>query len=302
MKIFHYDQYTFPLRKGHRFPAGKYSMLRHYLLNKQIVPEEALVSPTAVTPQQVRRAHTEEYIHRFEKGHLTPSEMRRIGLEWSPQLVQRIHHMSGASIAVCRVSLREGVALSLGGGTHHACSDHGEGYCLYNDIIIAIRAMQAEGRIHTAAVIDCDVHQGNGTAEIAKDDDTIFTFSIHGEKNFPFRKIPGDWDIGLADGTEDEAYLSVLKTAVYQILAEQNPDLVVYLAGADVHKNDRLGRLALSADGMAQRDRLVLASCQRANVPVAVLMAGGYGKDLAYMVALQAETVRIASVFWENWR
>lgn len=301
MKVFHYDQYEFPLREGHRFPAEKYRMLREFVVQERIVLEDELVTPTAVLPHQVSRVHTADYIHRFENGLLTDKEIRRIGLDWSPELVRRIQYVSGATIAVCRVSLREGVALTLGGGTHHACTDHGEGYCLYNDLMIAIRTMQAEGRVRKTAVIDCDVHQGNGTAEIATGDNSVYTFSIHGEKNFPFRKIASDWDIGLPDKTRNDVYLATLETAVCQILAEQQPDLVVYLAGADVHENDRLGRLSLTADGIAQRDRMVLAQCQRAGVPVAVTMAGGYGKDLSQMVAIQAETVRTARAFWENW-
>ena len=295
MQIFHYDHYTFPLKEGHRFPAQKYQLLRERVLAEAFVSEVDLVSPTAVSPQQIKRVHTKNYIHRFENGLLTQAEIRRIGLDWSPQLVKRIQHVVGATIAVCRVALRDGIALSLGGGTHHACTDHGQGYCLYNDIMIALRTMQAERRIRTAAVIDCDVHQGNGTAEIATGDSSIYTFSIHGEKNFPFRKIPSDWDIGLPDGTGDDVYLEVLETAVAQIILSQKPDLIVYLAGADVHENDRLGRLALTKSGIGQRDEMVLSMCRRANIPVAVLMAGGYGKDLDVMIGIQAQTVQLAS-------
>lgn len=298
MRVFHYDHYTFPLREGHRFPAEKYRMLRERVLADGVIREDELVQPTAVSRPQVLRVHTLDYAHRFENGLLTPAEIRRIGLDWSPDLVTRIQHVVGATIAVCRVALRDGIALSLGGGTHHACSDHGQGYCLYNDITIALRTMQAEGRIRKAVVVDCDVHQGNGTAETTAGDDAIYTFSIHGEKNFPFRKIASDWDIGLPDGTNDDAYLETLQTAVSQILATQQPDLVVYLAGADVHENDRLGRLNLTKVGIGQRDQMVMSMCRQAGLPVAVLMAGGYGKDLDVMVDIQAQTVGIARSYW----
>ena len=201
MRAFYYDLHTFPLREGHRFPSDKYRLLREKVLAERILSEDELLVATAVSRQQLLLVHTPDYVHRFENGLLTKPEIRRIGLDWSPQLVTRIQHVVGATIAVCRVAIRDGIALSLGGGTHHACTDHGQGYCLYNDIMVGIRTMQAEGRIKTAVVIDCDVHQGNGTAEIATGDQSVYTFSIHGEKNFPFRKIASDWDIGLPDGT-----------------------------------------------------------------------------------------------------
>ena len=222
-------------------------------------------------------------------------EVRRIGLPWSPELVRRVQYTVGATIAACRVALREGVAVSLGGGTHHACRDHGEGYCLYNDAAVAARVMQAEGRVRRVVVIDCDVHQGNGTAEITSTDASIFTFSIHGQKNFPFRKIPSDLDIGLPDGTADEAYLLALQSGVSQALEQARADLAIYLAGADVHVNDKLGRLALTKAGMAARDRYVLQLCQQQQIPVAVLMAGGYGRDIQETVDLYYQTVQIAA-------
>ncbi|MEM7331870.1 MAG: histone deacetylase [Chloroflexota bacterium] len=297
MRAFYYDHYTFPLKEGHRFPSAKYRLLREKVIKDQILSEAELLVPTTVTRQQLLRVHTPDYVHRFENGLLTKEEIRRIGLDWSPQLVTRIQHVVGATIAVCRVAIRDGIALSLGGGTHHACTDHGQGYCLYNDIMVGIRTMQAEGRIKSAVVIDCDVHQGNGTAEIAAGDSSVYTFSIHGEKNFPFRKIASDWDIGLPDGTEDEAYLGALETAVSQIINAQKPDFVVYLAGADVHENDRLGRLKLTKSGIRQRDEMVLSKCQAAGIPVAVLMAGGYGKNLNVMVDVQAQTVKVVKSF-----
>ncbi|KAA3660800.1 MAG: histone deacetylase [Chloroflexi bacterium] len=297
MKIFHYDQHTFPLPEEHRFPVAKYGMLRQRVLAANVVPVENIQSPEPVFDVDLRRAHTRDYLHRFENGLLTDAEVRRIGLPWSPELVQRVKYTAGATIAVCHNALRDGVALSLGGGTHHACSDHGQGYCLYNDSVVAARALQAEGLVQHVLVIDCDVHQGNGTAEITTGDSSIFTFSIHGEKNFPFRKIPSDLDVGLPDGTGDEAYLDVLEGALDSALAQSRPDLAIYLAGADVHENDRLGRLALTKSGIGFRDELVLSKCQEMEIPVGVVMAGGYGRNLSEMVDIQLQTVNIAASF-----
>jgi acetoin utilization deacetylase AcuC-like enzyme len=189
------------------------------------------------------------------------------------------------------------VGLSLGGGTHHACSDHGQGYCLYNDIAVAARALQAEGSVNRVLVIDCDVHQGNGTAEITAGDASIFTFSIHGEKNFPYDKIPGDLDVGLPDGTGDDAYLGALDEALDTALSRSRPDLAIYLAGADVHEQDRFGRLALTKSGIGLRDEMVLSRCRALNIPVGVVMAGGYSHDLAEMVEIQVQTVQVAASF-----
>jgi acetoin utilization deacetylase AcuC-like enzyme len=256
-----------------------------------------MIVPTAVTDAQLGRAHEADYLHRVQHGLLTQSEIRRIGLPWSSQLVNRARHSVGATIAASRSALRDGISASLGGGTHHACYCHGEGFCLYNDAVVAARTMQAEGRVRRVAVIDCDVHQGNGTADITREDASIFTFSIHGEKNFPFRKIPGDLDIGLPDGTGDEAYLAALKVGLKITLDRSQADLAIYLAGADVHEHDRLGRLSLTPRGIATRDRLVLEECQRIGLPVALTMAGGYGRDLHETVAIQLRTIQIASEF-----
>ena len=296
MKIFYYDHHTFPLPESHRFPADKYRLLRERVQAAGLVAADALVAAPKITAVSLQRAHLPSYLQRLEQGLLSRAEMRRIGLPWSPELINRVQYTVGATTAAARIALRDGLALSLGGGTHHACRDHGQGYCLYNDVVVAARTMQAEGRVRRVAVIDCDVHQGNGTAEIAASDPTIFTFSIHGEKNFPFRKVPSDLDIGLLDGTEDTAYLRQLEPAVMQALATK-PELIFYLAGADVHVHDRLGRLALSAAGMAARDKLVLRRCRQAGVPVVVLMAGGYGRLLSETVALYFQTVQITTEF-----
>lgn len=294
MKIFTYDHITFPLPSGHRFPVEKYRLLRERLTAAKGPSGVELHTASPATESQLRRAHTPGYIERVRNGRLSPEEIRRIGLPWSPELISRVRHSVGATTAACRIALQEGIAVSLGGGTHHACRAEGQGFCIFNDVMVALRVMQAEGRIRRALVVDCDVHQGNGTAEIAQGDSTIFTFSIHGEKNFPYRKIPGDLDIGLPDKTGNDAYLDALRTGLNAALSLSRPDLVVYLAGADVYERDRLGRLALTKAGVAARDQLVLARCQQAGLPVAVTMAGGYGIDIHETVDIQFQTVQIA--------
>lgn len=295
MNIFTYDSFTFPLPEGHRFPAVKYQMLREAVEAAQVVPPENLITPTPATANQLRRAHSEAYLDKVQYGRLSPQEIRRIGLPWSPELVVRCQHSVGATIAACRTALQNGRSASLGGGTHHACWDEGQGFCIYNDTVAAARAMQAEGRARRVLVVDCDVHQGNGTAQITQGDDTIFTFSIHGEKNFPFRKIPGDLDVGLPDDTGDADYLAALEPALRTAVARARADLVIYLAGADVHEQDRLGRLCLTQAGVGERDRLVLELCREAGLPVAVTMAGGYGRSLAATVAVQLQTIQITA-------
>ena len=295
MKLFYYDHHDFPLPEPYRFPAIKYRLLRERIQASALISSDDLIPGPAAAYDQLRRAHTADYLHRLHHGLLTRAEIRRTGLPWSPELVTRVQHTVGATIAACRTALRDGIGVSLGGGTHHACSDHGQGYCLYNDAAVAARVMQAEGRVRRVAVIDCDVHQGNGTAEITAADPTIFTFSIHAEKNFPFRKIPGDLDIGLPDGTRDGVYLELLETAVERTLILAQPDLVIYLAGADPHVDDKLGRLALTTSGLAARDRLVLGLCRAAGIPVAVTMAGGYSNPITTTVDLYFQTVQIAA-------
>jgi acetoin utilization deacetylase AcuC-like enzyme len=298
VKIFHYDHITFPLPEGHRFPVEKYTFLRQRLLADQRLSRVELLVPTPATKAHLLKAHAADHIDKVLKGRLSPAEIRRIGLPWSPELVERVLYSVGATIAACRSALIEGIAVSLGGGTHHACRREGQGFCLFNDVMVAIRVMQAEGRIRRALVVDCDVHQGNGTAEIAHKDDTVFTFSIHGEKNFPYRKIPSDLDISLPDNTGDATYLAALRTGLEKALARARADLVVYLAGADVYRHDRLGRLALTKAGIQSRDQLVLEMCRQANVPVAVTMAGGYGRVIEETVDIQFQTVTTA---WEQW-
>jgi acetoin utilization deacetylase AcuC-like enzyme len=261
-----------------------------------VAPRDLLVSEAA-SDAQLLLAHDETYLERVKGGLLAPKEIRRIGLPWSPQLVERVRRSVGGTIAACRAALEDGLAVNLAGGTHHAFRDRGQGYCLFNDSVVAARVLQAEGRAQHILVIDCDVHQGNGTAALARCDPTIFTFSIHNENNFPLQKEPSDLDVGLEDGTGDAVYLEALEEGVSRALELAGADLAIYLAGADPHEGDTLGRLRLTKEGLAARDRLVLGHCQRMSLPVAVVMAGGYGRHVEETVAVHVQTVRIASEF-----
>jgi acetoin utilization deacetylase AcuC-like enzyme len=295
MKVFTSAQFTFPLPKGHRFPMSKYALLREAVEASGLVAPGDLLVPEPATDEQIQRAHDAVYLEKVKGGRLTAKEMRRIGLPWSPELVVRARYSVGGTIAACRAALAGGIAVNLAGGTHHASSDRGQGYCLFNDSVIAARAMQAEGRVERAVVLDCDVHQGNGTAAIARGDATIFTFSIHNENNFPLHKEPGDLDIGLEDGTGDEEYLAALEGGMWEALARASAGLAIYLAGADPHKGDLLGRLALTKEGLARRDRMVLEMCREAGLPVAVVLAGGYGRRVEDTVEIHLQTVRVAA-------
>ena len=296
MKVFHYDQFNIPLPANHRFPLNKYPLLRHRLQVEKIVPLENFITAPAATLDQIAHAHDADYIKRVENGTLSAAEIRRIGLPWSPQLVERIHRSVGSTIATCRLALSESIAVSLGGGTHHACRDHGEGFCIYNDVVIAAHTLQAEGRVKRVLIIDCDVHQGNGTAQITAVDPTIFTFSIHAQKNYPFRKFPSNLDIGLPDGTSDEAYLAALSANLSTILNQFPTDLAIYLAGADPHVNDKLGRLSITQAGLLARDQLIFNLCQKKGIPLTVTLAGGYGKNINQTVAIHLQTIQAAQL------
>jgi acetoin utilization deacetylase AcuC-like enzyme len=298
MKLFYSDTFVLPLPEGHRFPMEKYRRLRERLVAAQIVPPETLRVPHAATDTELLRAHSPDYLRRCQAGELTAQEIRRIGFPWSPEMVERSRRSSGATIEACRAALEDGLAASLAGGTHHAYRDHGEGYCVFNDSAVAARAMQAEGRARRVVIVDCDVHQGNGTAAILAGDETIFTFSIHGANNFPFHKEQSDLDIALDDGAGDEAYLEALDHGLSQAIELSRADLAIYLAGADPFADDRLGRLALSKRGLAERDRMVFDYCHQAGLPIAITMAGGYARNIDDTVDIHFQTVRAAAIEW----
>lgn len=304
MDAFYSDHFVLPLPDNHRFPMPKYARLRGRVARE--LPEVRLLEPPAATIGQLALAHDADYIARVTEGRLDAAELRAIGFPWSPAMVERSRRASGATIAACRAAMAAGVAANLAGGTHHASRARGAGYCVFNDTAIAARVVQADAarsrRRLRVAVIDLDVHQGDGTAQILANDDSVFTLSIHGERNFPFRKQASDLDVGLADGTGDAEYLDRLDAALATLERRFAPELLIYLAGADAHENDRLGKLALTLGGMRARDERVFAFAGRLAVPIAVTMAGGYGRDIDVTVELHLQTIRLACRAWRERR
>jgi acetoin utilization deacetylase AcuC-like enzyme len=273
---------------------AKYARLRQRVVAAALVAPEDLVVPHAATDEELLRVHDPDYLRRVCEGSLSAEEVRVLGLPWSAALVERSRRSCGASIEACRAALEDGMAVNLAGGTHHASHDRGAGYCVFNDAAVATRTLQAEGRVRRVVILDCDVHQGDGTAAIFANDPTVFTFSIHGARNYPLRKPPSDLDVGLADGTGDAAYLDALDRGVREALERAGAELAIYLAGADPFAGDRLGRLAVSKQGLAEPDRLVFQRCRAAGLPVAVTMAGGYARDVEDTVEIHLRTVREA--------
>ncbi|HEU5395404.1 MAG TPA: histone deacetylase [Candidatus Methylomirabilis sp.] len=286
--------YTVTLPERHPFPMAKYRLVRERLLSEGVLSPGCLIQPAQAPVELLGLVHTQEYLDRLVTGRLTRQEEVRTGFPWSPAIVARARHAAQGTLMAARIALREGIAANLAGGSHHAFPDHGEGYCLLNDVAVAIRVLQAEGRIRRAAILDTDAHQGNGTAAIFAGDPTVFTFSIHGARNYPFQKVPGSWDEPLPDGTSDEAYLERLDGPLRAAVAFA-PDIAFYVSGADPYRGDRLGRLGLSRDGLARRDHLVISGCVRAGKPVAVTLAGGYAATLAETVQIHCTTVRTAA-------
>jgi acetoin utilization deacetylase AcuC-like enzyme len=295
MKVFYSDHFVLPLPEGHRFPMVKYSMLRERVAQDGICGPGELRTPRAVTDEEILRAHTPDYLGRVVSGALTNKEVRRIGFPWSERMVERSRRASGGTLGACLAAIDEGFAANLAGGTHHAFSDRGEGYCVFNDSAIAARAVQAAGLVERVVVIDTDVHQGNGTAEILRGDPTVFTFSIHGAKNFPFHKVESDLDTPLPDGARDTEFLATLEENLEVALGAADASLAIYLAGADPFEGDRLGRLSVTKSGLAERDRIVLEACGERGIPVALTMAGGYAREVADTVDIHFQSVRTAA-------
>jgi len=304
MQAFYSDQFVLPLPQGHRFPMAKYAMLRdavaHHLSGVQL-----LQAPRA-SDAELMRVHTPAYVQAIADGTAADAVMREIGFPWSEAMAERARRSVGATVAAARSALRNGVGASLAGGTHHAYADKGGGFCVFNDVAVAARVLQAhwarEGRLLQVAVVDLDVHQGNGTAHIFQGDSSVFTLSLHGEKNFPFRKEAGDMDVGLPDGCGDDDYLRALDGALLQLDGRCTPDLVFFLAGADPYEGDRLGRLKLTPSGMQMRDQRVFDWCLARNIPLVLLMAGGYGVRIEETVALQLTSFRLAYGSWQKWK
>ncbi len=295
VKVFYSDQFVLPLPEGHRFPMKKYSMLRERVARNGICGPGELRLPHAATDEEILRAHDPDYLEKVVTGTLDPKEMRRIGFPWSERMVERSRRASGGTLDACRAALKEGLAANLAGGTHHAFADRGEGFCVLNDSAIAARALRAEGLVDKVVVVDTDVHQGNGTASILSGDPNVFTFSIHGEKNYPFHKEESDLDVPLPDGADDETFLAALSGALEEVLELADWGLAIFLAGADPFAEDKLGRLSVSKEGLARRDRTVLEGCRSRGIPVAVTMAGGYAKEVEDTVDIHFQTIEKAA-------
>jgi acetoin utilization deacetylase AcuC-like enzyme len=291
------SNYAIELPDGHRFPMSKYQLLREGVLAEGLVPPERLHDPQRVSREDLLLVHTREYVDHITNGTLPAAEQRRIGLPWSESFVERAYRVVQGTCEAAEAALTHGVAMNLAGGTHHAFPDRGEGFCTFNDVAVAIRRLQRDGRVRRVAIVDLDVHQGNGTHGCFAGDPQVYTFSMHGAKNFPFHKVPGTWDVELDDGTGDAEYLARLEAHLPVVLRDARPDLVVYLAGADPHEGDKLGRLRLTFEGLHRRDAVVLQLCREIGVPVCATMSGGYGRDVRDTVQVHLNTVRVLRSF-----
>jgi acetoin utilization deacetylase AcuC-like enzyme len=291
--LFYADRFELPLPEGHRFPMAKYPRLRERVAAE--LPQANLRVPDGATDGQLCLAHDPTWVARVTTGELTAREERRIGFPWSEAMVERSRRSVGGTLAAARAALLRGVAGNLAGGTHHAGLDFGEGYCVFNDVAVTARVLLEEGAVGRVAVVDCDVHQGNGTAEILRGDDRTFTFSVHGARNFPFRKSASDLDLPLDDGAGDEAYLHAVDCGLDAAVEDFEPDLVIFVAGADPWSGDALGKLSVSRAGLAERDRRVFARCAEHGAAVAVCMGGGYAPDVDDSVALHFATFEQAA-------
>jgi len=305
MKAFYSDHFVLPLPEGHRFPMAKYSMLREELV--QELSAVQMFEAPAATEGELALAHAPDYVQAVKSGTLSSEALREIGFPWTPAMAERSIRSAGASIAAGRAALKEGISGNLAGGTHHASANQGGGFCVFNDIAVTARVLQMAHFRQTkktlqVLVVDLDVHQGNGTASIFANDPSVFTLSLHGEKNFPFRKVPSDLDVGLPDGCTDGPYLEALDRALKEMSELFKPDFLIYLAGADAHEGDRLGRLKLTEAGMAARDQKVFDWALASNIPMIICMGGGYGHDLRSTVAVQMNTWRLALRHWLHWQ
>jgi acetoin utilization deacetylase AcuC-like enzyme len=294
LKLFYSDTFELPLPDRHRFPMAKYRLLRERILQDPIAVHCDLRLPSAATDRQLSRVHSQEYLDAICTGNLSEVQIRRIGFPWSPAMVERSRRSTGASIAAGFSALEDGLSGNLAGGTHHAFVGNGQGFCVFNDVCVAARAMQNEGRVKNVLVVDCDVHQGNGTSAIARGDASLFSFSMHCEKNYPFQKTEGDYDIALPVGASDVFYLDQLEAGLHEVLNSFVPDFVFYLAGADPYIEDRLGLLDLSKAGLASRDQMIFDLCREKGIPLAFAMAGGYAPEISDIVDIHFQTVRIA--------
>ncbi len=297
MDAYYCHRFVLPLPPEHRFPMDKYARLHARVAERAEAWGIALHEPDRAGDEDLLRVHDAGYVARMRDGLASEAELRRIGFPWSDAMVERSRRSSGGTMAALRSAITSsaGVAVNLAGGTHHAAHARGGGYCVFNDSVVAARHVQALGLARRLLVVDLDVHQGDGTAALCADDPTIFTFSVHAERNYPAVKPPSDLDVPLPDGTDDARYLDALARHLPVAIERARPDAVLYLAGADPYAGDRLGHLALSKPGLAERDRQVLAACRRHGLPLSIAMAGGYAPDVEDIVDIHLETVRLAA-------
>jgi acetoin utilization deacetylase AcuC-like enzyme len=284
-------RFTVPLPEGHRFPIQKYALVRDLVIRRGLLPPESLEEPEAASRDDLALVHHLPYLDAIDRGTLDPVATRRLGFPWSPDLRERSYRTVQGTIEAARDGLRLGVGVNLAGGTHHAFADRGEGFCVFNDVAVAIRVLQREGLIRRVAIVDLDVHQGNGTARIFAGETEVFTFSLHGEKNYPFHKEVSRLDVGLPDGCESQPYLDALQQHLDIVLEEAAPDLVFYLAGADPFVEDRFGRLGLTRAGLRERDRMVFEACHRRGLPVVMTLSGGYARNVNDVAEIHADTL-----------
>jgi acetoin utilization deacetylase AcuC-like enzyme len=299
IRVAYSPRYYADIGESHVFPIRKFELVRDRLLNEGTLHASQLREPQAASIDDVLLVHTEDYVTRLRAGTLTAREIRRLGLPWSKALVRRSFLAAGGTLLAARWAMEEGIGSNLAGGTHHAFADHGEGFCVLNDVAIAIRALRRDGLIRRAGVVDCDVHQGNATAVIFAGDESVFTFSMHGAKNYPLFKTRSTLDVELADGTGDESYMETLRAHLPRVF-EHEPEIIFYLGGADPYEGDKLGRLALSIEGLRARDEFVLRECQARDVPVVTVMSGGYAANIKDTVEIHCNTLRTVRRIYEG--
>jgi acetoin utilization deacetylase AcuC-like enzyme len=294
LKIAHHPIYTYSLPDGHRFPMAKYELLPKYLLDNKICTLDNFFEPQKVSEGSILNVHTEDYYRRLLCLDIDKKEIRKMGFPLRTELVERGHYIIGGTIKGCEYAIKNGVALNIAGGTHHAYADHGEAFCLLNDQAVAARYLLDNHEAQKILIVDLDVHQGNGTAKIFENENRVYTFSMHGAKNYPFKKEKSDLDIGLDDGTTDDAYLEILYNTLPKLIKKVQPDFIFYLSGVDILATDKLGRLGCTVDGCKERDRFVLQTCKEHKIPVQISMGGGYSPDIDLIIEAHANTYRVA--------
>lgn len=298
LKIAYSPIYKYPLPEKHRFPMLKYELIPEQLLYEGTVTNDHFFHPEPLSDAQILLTHTVEFLDKLKNQSLSTKEIRAIGFPMTPLLIQRGRHIANGTLLCAKYAMQYGVSMNIAGGTHHSFADHGEGFCIYNDIAISAHNLLNDKLVSKVLVVDLDVHQGNGTAKIFENDDRVFTWSVHGERNYPTRKEVSDLDIELPDKTEDREYLKVIRNTLPKLLQEVQPDIIFYLSGVDILESDKLGRLSVSISGCKERDRIVLDACKLNNIPVAISMGGGYSPRIADIIEAHANTYRLAQEIW----